>query len=84
MSRRYFFKRASDLTTDNLTEILADIDNGSFDNKLEEKNWFHKMDVFREEIIEILLRRYRSHYSFTSKRDESLDKAYYLYLKHYL
>lgn len=84
MSRRYFFKRASDLTTDNLTDILIDIDNGSFDDKLEEKNWYYKMDVFREEIIQILLRRYRSHYSLTSNHDDALDKAYKLYLKHYL
>lgn len=84
MSRRYFFHRASDLNTDELTEILVDIDNGIFDHKLDERDWFDKLDIFREEVIEILLKRYRSHYSFTSKRDESLDKAYYLYLKHYL
>lgn len=84
MSRRYFFKRASDLTTDKLTEILIDIDNGTFDYKLDEKNWYYKMDIFREEIIEILLRRYRSHYSYTYKKDEALDRVYNLYLKHYL
>ena len=84
MSRRYFFKRASDLNTENLINILGDIDNGSFDNKLEEKNWYYKMDIFREEIIEILLRRYRSHYSLTSNKDEFLDKAYNIYLKHYI
>ena len=84
MSRRYFFKRASDLPTGKLTEILIDIDNGTFDDKLEEKNWYRKMDVFREEIIEILLRRYRSHYTYTNKKDECLDKVYNLYLKHYL
>jgi len=84
MSRRYFFKRASDLSTDNLTDILIEIDNGTFDDKLDEKGWYNKMNLFREEVIEILLRRYRSHYSFTSKKDESLDKVYNLYLKHYL
>ncbi len=84
MSRRYFFKRASDLTTEKLTDILIDIDNGTFDDKLDERGWYCKMDLFREEMIEILLRRYRSHYSFTSKKDAALDKVYNLYLRHYL
>jgi len=84
MSRRYFFKRASDLNTEKLTNILVDIDNGTFDQKLDEKDWYYKMDLFREEIIEILLRRYRSHYSFTNNKDEQLNRAYSLYLRHYL
>ncbi len=84
MSRRYFFKRASDLPTEKLTDILIDIDNGSFDDKLEERNWYRKMDAFREEIIEILLRRYRSHYTYENGINEELDRAYNLYLRHYL
>jgi len=84
MSRRYFSKRASDLTTEHLTDILIDIDNGTFDNKLDERGWYKKMDLFREEIIEILLRRYRSHYSYRSDTNEVLDRVYNLYLKHYL
>lgn len=84
MSRRYFFKRASDLPTEKLTDILIDIDNGTFDDKLEERNWYRKMDAFREEIIEILLRRYRSHYTYENGRDEELDRVYDLYLRHYL
>jgi len=84
MSRRYFFRRASDISNNDLTNILVDIDNGYFDPKLESNSWFEKLDIFREEVIEILLRRYRSHYGFTSNHDESLDKAYQLYLRHYL
>lgn len=84
MSRRYFFNRVTDLPTHKLIEIISDIDNGVFDKTLDIKDWFEKMDVFREEIIEVLLRRYRSHYVFNEDKDPDLDKAFNLYLKHYL
>jgi len=84
MSRRYFFRRASDLNNEDLTNILVEIDNGFYDEKLDLNDWFEKMDIFREEVIEILLRRYRSNKIFGSNRDNSLEKAYQLYLRHYL
>jgi len=84
MSRRYFFKRASDLNNEDLTNILIEIDNGYFDDRLEKNNWYNKLDIFREEVIEILLRRYRANKLFNSCRDDSLEKAFGLYLKHYM
>ena len=84
MSSRYFYKRASDLSNEHLTDILIEIDNGSFDSKLDEKQWYKKMEMFRVEIIEILIRRYRSHYLYSTVKDSSLDKVYNLYLRHYI
>lgn len=84
MSRRYFNKRGNDLTTDDIVGILFQIDNGLFDKKIEIKGWYKKLEVFREEMIEVLLRRYRGHYVLDNKRSNSLDRAYDTYLKHYM
>jgi hypothetical protein len=84
MSRGYFFRRASDLSSHDLTNILVEIDNGFYDKIVDKNDWFDKLDVFREEVIEILLRRYRTHKIYNTNKDESLEKAYSLYLKHYI
>jgi len=84
MSRKYFFQKASNLSSEELLQILVDIDNGFFDKELDKRDWFDKMDIFREEMIEVLLRRYRTHYLYTSKKDDILEKAYSIYLRHYI
>ena len=84
MSRRYYNRRGSDLSTDDIVDILIQIDNGLFDKKLEDMGWYGKIEIFREEMIEVLLRRYRAHYGLQNKRSESLDRAYATYLKHYM
>lgn len=84
MSRRYYNKRANDLTTDELVDIVVQIDNGLFDKKLDDMGWYGKIEVFRDEVIEVLLRRYRAHYVMDNKRSDSLDRAYKTYLKYYM
>lgn len=84
MSRRYYNKRGSDLSTDDIVDILVQIDNGLFDKKMDEMGWYGKIEIFREELIEVLLRRYRAHYGLQNKRNDALDRAYATYLKHYM
>ena len=84
MSRRYYNKRASDLKTGDIVEILVQIDNGLYDPELENRQWYGKVEVLREELIEVLWRRYRQHYSSTDEKDEELENAYRTYLKYYL
>lgn len=84
MSRRYYNKRGNDLSTDEIVDILVNIDNGEYDDKVDEKNWYNKLDNFRDEMIEILLRRYRGHYVFSNRKDKALERAYNIYLKHYV
>jgi hypothetical protein len=60
------------------------IDNGLFDRKLDERDWYGKIEIFREEMIEVLLRRYRAHYVLDNKPNLSLDRAYETYLKYYI
>ena len=35
MSRKYFFQKASDLSSEELLQILVDIDNGFYDKELD-------------------------------------------------
>jgi len=84
MSRRYYNKRASDLKTRDIVEILVQIDNGLYDPELENKQWYGKVEILREELIEVLWRRYRQHYSNSDEKDEELENAYRTYLKYYL
>jgi len=84
MSRRYYNKRGNDLTTDKIVDICVQIDNGLFDRKLDERDWYGKIEIFREEMIEVLLRRYRAHYVLDNKPNLSLDRAYETYLKYYI
>jgi len=84
MSRRYYNKRATDLTTDDIVDILLQIDNGLFDRKLDDMGWYGKIEIFREELIEVLLSRYRGHYVLDNSVSISLDRAYETYLKYYI
>jgi hypothetical protein len=83
-SRDYFKNRCVNLTTDDIVDIIIQIDNGLFDEDLEERNWFSKLNILRAELIEILLKRYREYYLFADRKNKSLDRAYNTYLKHYI
>ena len=80
----YYFRRASDLKTDQLVDIVMDIDNGHYDEIVDENEWFNKITRFRNEIIEVLLKRYQAHYLYNNKADNELNRAYRMYLRHYL
>ena len=80
----YYFRRASDLKTDQLVDIVMDIDNGHYDEIVDEKEWYHKISRFRTEIIEVLLKRYQAHYLYNNRADNELNRAYRMYLRHYL
>ena len=80
----YYFRRASDLKTDQLVDIAMDIDNGHYDEIVDENEWYHKITRFRNEIIEVLLKRYQAHYLYNNKADNELNRAYRMYLRHYL
>ena len=80
----YYFRRASDLKTDQLVDIVMDIDNGHYDEIVDEKEWFNKITRFRNEIIEVLLKRYQAHHLYNNKVDSELNRAYRMYLRHYL
>jgi len=80
----YYFRRASDLKTDQLVDIVMDIDNGHYDEIVDENEWFNKITRFRNEIIEVLLKRYQAHYLYNNKTDNELNRAYRMYLRHYL
>jgi len=83
-SRDYFNKRCINMTTDDIVDIIMQIDNGLYDEDLEARNWYGKLTVFRAELIEILLKRYREYYLFADRKNKSLDMAYNTYLKHYI
>jgi hypothetical protein len=83
-SRDYFYDRCVHMTTDDIVDIIMQIDNGLYDEDLESRNWFNKLSVLRGELIEILLKRYREYYLFAERRNKSLDMAYNTYLKHYI
>ena len=80
----YYFRRASDLKTDQLVDIAMDIDNGHYDEIVDEMDWYDKIRRFRTEIIEVLLKRYQAHYLYNNKVDNELNRAYRMYLRHYL
>jgi hypothetical protein len=80
----YYFRRASDLKTDQLVDIVMDIDNGYYDEIVDEMEWYDKIRRFRTEIIEVLLKRYQAHYLYNNKVDNELNRAYRIYLRHYL
>ena len=80
----YYFRRASDLKTDQLVDIVMDIDNGHYDEIVDEMDWYDKIRRFRTEIIEVLLKRYQAHYLYNNKVDNELNRAYRMYLRHYM
>ena len=69
-SRDYFKSRCVHMTTDDIVDIIMQIDNGLYDEEIEAHEWLNKLTVLRAELIEILLK--------------SLDMAYNTYLKHYI
>lgn len=83
-SRDYFYERCVHMTTDDIVDIIIQIDNGLYDEALEAHEWFEKLTILREELIEILLKRYREYYLFADRKNKSLDRAYNTYLKHYI
>jgi hypothetical protein len=83
-SRDYFKSRCVHMTTDDIVDIIMQIDNGLYDEDLEERNWYGKLTILRAELIEILLKRYREYYLFADRKNKSLDRAYNTYLKHYI
>ena len=83
-SRDYFNKRCINMTTDDIVDILIQIDNGLYDEELDNREWYEKASVLRAELIEILLKRYREYYLFADRKNKSLDRAYNTYLKHYI
>jgi hypothetical protein len=83
-SRDYFKNRCVHMTTDDIVDIIIQIDNGLYDEDLEAREWFSKLTILRSELIEILLKRYREYYLFADRKNKSLDKAYNTYLKHYI
>jgi hypothetical protein len=83
-SKDYFNKRCINMTTDDIVDIIVQIDNGLFDEELDNREWYNKADILREELIEILLKRYREYYLFADRKNKSLDRAYNTYLKHYI
>jgi len=83
-SKDYFNKRCINMTTDDIVDIIIQIDNGLFDEELDNREWYDKATILREELIEILLKRYREYYLFSDRKNKSLDRAYNTYLKHYI
>jgi len=83
-SREYFKNRCVHMTTDDIVDIILQIDNGLYDEELDAREWFGKLTIFRAELIEILLKRYREYYLFADRKNKSLDRAYNIYLKHYI
>ncbi len=83
-SRDYFYERCVHMTTDDIVDIIIQMDNGLYDEALEAHEWFEKLTILREELIEILLKRYREYYLFADRKNKSLDRAYNTYLKHYI
>jgi hypothetical protein len=72
------------MTTDDIVDIIVQIDNGLYDEDIEARDWLGKLTMLRAELIEILLKRYREYYLFAERRNKSLDRAYSTYLKHYI
>lgn len=83
-SRNYFYERCIHMTTDDIVDIIIQIDNGLYDEDIESREWFGKLTILRSELIEILLKRYREYYLFADRKNKSLDRAYNTYLKHYI
>ena len=83
-SREYFKSRCVHMTTDDIVDIIMQIDNGLDDEEVEAREWLGKLTIFRAELIEILLKRYREYYLFADRKNKSLDRAYNTYLQHYI
>ena len=83
-SRDYFKNRCVNMTTDDIVDIIIQIDNGLYDKDIEAHDWLGKLTILRAELIEILLKRYREYYLFADRKNKSLDRAYNTYLKHYI
>ena len=79
-----FFNKLTGIRTEEILDILINLDNGLFDKEVENKNWFLKIDKFREAAIEVLIKRYLRYYEFNHKKNNNLEKAYNLYLKYYI
>jgi hypothetical protein len=83
-SRDYFKNRCVHMTTDDIVDIIVQIDNGLYDEDIEARDWLGKLTILRAELIDILLKRYREYYLFAERKNKSLDRAYNTYLKHYI
>ena len=67
------------INTKDLTSLLINIDNGFVDEEAEINNSYDKLDIYRNQIINILIKRYE-----LNNLDPDIINAYNLYLKFYL
>ena len=79
-----YFKKISGIRTTDVVNILINLDNGLFDKEIEKKNWYPKLEKFRDTAIDVLIKRYVNYYEYHTKKNLELDKAYQLYLKYYI
>ena len=82
--RDKYFKKISGIRTCEVVDILINLDNGLFDKGIEEKNWYGKLEKFRETAIDVLIKRYLNYYEYHSRKNIDLDWAYQVYLKYYI
>lgn len=74
------------ISTNNLINLLIQMDNGLFDNEIEYFNKYDSFEKYRNNIISILFNRY-SEYIESNKKNiacDDLEKAYETYLRFYL
>lgn len=69
------------LDTNELIQLLMDIDNGFIDDIIDTHNKYNTLEYYRKQIIEIIDYRYVS--TEPSNRDKDLETAYNCYLRYY-
>ena len=79
-----FFHKIRRIKTSEILDIISLIDNGFYDDEINNNNWFNKCEEFRKSAIEVLLQRYINYYQYNERRSKYLDKAFQLYLRHYI
>lgn len=79
-----FYDKISGIRTDEVVDILVQLDNGLYDSKVENMGWYGKLEDFREAAIEVLIKRYLRYYEHNEKKNYNLDRAYNIYLKYYI
>lgn len=80
--------KIENLNTTDILSFLIQIDNGLFDEEVEVFNKYEELEIYRNNIIKILIKRYENYINNRENicDDEifNLEKAFSIYLRFYL
>ena len=80
--------KIENLSTKEILSFLIQIDNGLFDEEVEYFNKYEELEIYRNNIINILIKRYENYINNRENMCEeeifNLEKAFSIYLRFYL